>query len=71
MDSTSASIPFAERVLQLGIDFPAHGYKLLARGFQLRKVGLFERHVELENFLEEFGRNVFRGLLPDIEALEF
>ena len=32
---------------------------------------LFERHVQLEDFFEQFGRNVFRSLLADVEAFGF
>ncbi len=42
------------------------------RGFELRpELRLFERHVQLEDFFQQFGRHIFRPLLADVEAFEF
>src|SRR5580704_6948376 len=64
-------IPISERLLQFGVEFHPHAFEALTRTFQLIHIGLLDCHVQLENFFEELRRNVFRGLLADVEALKF
>jgi hypothetical protein len=70
-------IPLRKFLPDRAIDFTAHGFEAPARGLQLGQgIGLadpefLDRHIQIENLFQQFRGNVFRGLLADIEALEF
>ena len=54
---------------QLLVDVSLAFFRKLALSFRYGPgVRFFERHVELEDFFEQFRRNLFRLLLADIEA---
>ncbi len=72
----SSGIPLHEACMQLLIHFGqllrhvnpgaihVDGSAALRHRFQ----HFFQRHVELEDFFEQFGRNIFRALFADIET---
>ena len=63
--------PTREVRLQFGVDAARMFSKRSRGGFELRAASAFlDRHVELENFFQQFGRNVFRALFADVEAFE-
>ena len=63
-------VPLREGFVHFDIELPLHAFEALAQGPDLFGVGFLEGHIELKNFFQQLGRNIFCALFSDVEAFQ-